>query len=54
MTYIRAWVSSKSGLIRPGTTELAALEHQKKLMLPLFLGCYLSDRFKFVGIQDIY
>ena len=27
MTYIRAWVSSKFGQIRSGTTELAALEH---------------------------
>ena len=35
--YIRAWMSSKFGLIRSGTTELAALEHLKKLMLPLFL-----------------
>ena len=30
MTYIRAWMSSKFGQIRPQTTELAALEHQKK------------------------
>ena len=29
MTYIRAWMSSKSGQIRSGTTELAALEHLK-------------------------
>ena len=30
MTYIRAWMSSKFGQIRPQTTELAALERQKK------------------------
>ena len=29
MTYIRAWMSSKFGQIRSGTTELAALEHLK-------------------------
>ena len=29
MTYIRAWVSSKFGLIRPRTTELPALERLK-------------------------
>ena len=37
MTYIRAWMSSKFGQIRSGTTELAALEHLKTSMLPLFL-----------------
>ena len=30
MTYIRAWRSSKFGQFRPQTTELAALERQKK------------------------
>ena len=30
MTYIRAWMSSKFGQIRPQTTELIALERQKK------------------------
>ena len=30
MTYIRIWMSSKFGWIRPQTTELAALEHLKK------------------------
>ena len=30
MTYIRAWMSSKFGQIRPQTTELAAPERQKK------------------------
>ena len=29
MTYIRAWMSSKFGQIRSGTTELDALEHLK-------------------------
>ena len=29
MKYIRAWISSKFGQIRSGTTELAALEHLK-------------------------
>ena len=29
MTYIRAWMSSKFGQIRSGTTELAAFEHLK-------------------------
>ena len=37
MTYIRAWMSLKFGQIRSGTTELAALEHQKNRMLLLFL-----------------
>ena len=30
MTYIRAWMSSKFGQIRPQTTEFAALERLKK------------------------
>ena len=30
MTYIKAWMSSKFSQIRPQTTELAALERQKK------------------------
>ena len=30
MTYIRAFMSSKFGRIRPRTTELASLEHRKK------------------------
>ena len=30
MTYIRAWMSLKFGLIRPRTTELAALKRLKK------------------------
>ena len=29
MTYIGAWMSSKFGHIRSGTTDLAALEHLK-------------------------
>ena len=35
MTYIRAWMSSKFGQIRPQTTELAALERQKKIPIDL-------------------
>ena len=31
MTCVRAWMSSKSGRIRPQTTELAALERMKKI-----------------------
>ena len=31
MTCMRAWMSSKFGGIRPQTTELAALEHMKKV-----------------------
>ena len=34
MTYIRAWMSSKFGQIRSGTTELAALEHLKLDVAP--------------------
>ena len=37
MTYIRAWVSSKFGQIRSGTTELAALEHLKNRCCPFSL-----------------
>ena len=36
MTYIRAWISSKFGQIRSGTTELAALEHLKSRCCPFF------------------
>ena len=32
MTYIRAWMSLKFGLIRPRTTELAALKRLKNLV----------------------
>ena len=31
ITCMRAWMSSKFGQIRPRTTELAALEHMKKI-----------------------
>ena len=31
MTCMRAWMSSKFGRIGPRTTELAALEHMKKI-----------------------
>ena len=34
MTYIRAWMSSKFGQIRSGTTELAALQHLKNRCCP--------------------
>ena len=34
MTYIRAWMSSKFGQIRLGTTEFAALEHLKINVAP--------------------
>ena len=37
MTYIRAWMISKFGQIRSGTTELAAFEHQKNRCCPFFL-----------------
>ena len=37
MTYIRAWMSSKFGQIRSGTTELAAFEHLKNQYCPFFL-----------------
>ena len=36
MTCIRAWMSSKFGQIRSGTTELAALEHLKNRSFPFF------------------
>ena len=38
MTYIRACMSSKFGRIRPRTTELAALERLKKLILFILAG----------------
>ena len=37
MTCIRAWMSSKFGQIRSGTTGLAALEHLKNRCCPFFL-----------------
>ena len=37
MTYIRAWMSSKFGQIRPRTTELAGLE-RLKIDVASFLG----------------
>ena len=41
MTYLRAWMSSKFGQIRSGTTELAALEQLKKIDVALFPGSQL-------------
>ena len=38
MTCIRAWMSTKFGRIRPLTTELAALEREKKKSHRLILG----------------
>ena len=37
MAYIRAWMSSKFGQIRSGTTELAALKHLKKDVAPFLV-----------------
>ena len=45
MTYIRAWMSSKFGQIRSGTTELAALEHLKNRCCPF-------SRFTVVDIPE--
>ena len=42
MTYIRAWMTSKFGQIRSGTTKLAALEHLKSQCCP-FLSLYLGN-----------
>ena len=45
MTYMRAWMSLKSGQIRlldSMTTNRVIME---KTVLPLFLGCFLSDPF---------
>ena len=33
MTWMKAWMSSKFGRIRPQATELAAFEHMKKIPL---------------------
>ena len=44
MTCMRAWMSSKFGRIRPGTTELAALEHMKKSHR-LIMGITMSSHF---------
>ena len=38
MTYMRAWMSSKFGGVRPRTTELAALECMKKKSHRLIMG----------------
>ena len=43
-------MSSKLGQIRPGTTELAALEHHKKSMLPLFL---VSQFWSYLGNSQV-
>ena len=61
MTYIRAWMSSKFGLIRPQTTELSALKRQKKNPYRLIMGkcclhasSFIFDRIiiKVAGNQD--
>ena len=43
-------MSSKFGQIQSGTTELAALEHLKKLMLPLFL---VSQLWLYLGNSQV-
>ena len=51
MAYIRAWMSTKFGQIRLGTTDLAALEHKKidYVLKPLHPGSLLAtDRSKAV------
>ena len=50
MTYIRAWMSLKFGKIRSGTTELAALEHLKKIDVPLFL---VSQLWLYLGNSQV-
>ena len=60
MTYIRAWMSSKFGQIRPQTTVLAALERQKnphRLIMGkccLHASSFIFDRIiiKVAGNQD--
>ena len=43
-------MSSKFGQIQSGTTELAALEHLKKQMLPLFL---VSQLWVYLGNSQV-
>ena len=58
MTYIRAWMSSTLGQIRPQTMELAALECQKKRLIMgkccLHASLFIFDRIiiKVAGNQD--
>ena len=63
MTYIRAWMGSKFGRIRPLTTELAALEHMKKKSHRLIMDKTMSSHFLryfnwilfiFAGNEDMY
>ena len=43
MTYIRALMSSKFGQIRPGTTELPALEHPKNQFCHFFSAVFIRS-----------
>ena len=59
MTYIRAWMSSKFGQIRPQTTELAALERQKKshrliMVKTTFSQLFWSDPFLYLQVTRTY
>ena len=55
MTYMRAWMSLKFGQISPLVpTATNRVIMEKKTMLPLFLGCFLSDPFHTRGNDDMH
>ena len=45
ITYVRAWMSLKFGQIRLLVSMATDRVIMEKKMLPLFLGCFLSDPF---------
>ena len=45
MTYVRAWMSLKFGQIRLLVSMATDRVIMKNTVLPLFLGCFLSDPF---------
>ena len=56
MTYMRAWMSSKFGWIRPQTTELVALERMKKIPRchHIFSTIFNWILFIFAGNEDMH
>ena len=46
MTYMRAWMSLKFGQIRLLVSMATDRVIMEKTVLPLFLGCFLSDPFQ--------
>ena len=54
MTYMRAWMSLKFVKIRLLVSMATERVIMEKTVLPLFLGCFLSDFFILAGNDDMH